>query len=528
MNDKDKFKIIKKVNNLEEYKKALSEGLDINFIDNYGKNALFYSNYETAKFLINNGININVITKDGHNALTNKIKDVHNLYGIKDDIYLYVNLLFGSGINIKQTKKLLEVITNDYYDNQPFATRGNKEECLDLLNYLNYENTKLLYSVLPQNINKHKKIKEYSLISPFLFAEPNKVKFLLEKGLNIDAKVEEGIRKHSIIDVNPYKESVILALKQKNLGFSEEDIVNFLTSRLQYSHDERFKDEKSMFDRKKTDMLDILKITIERFNLKPYIEIISNLGNREELDFYFNYYNLSKKSLDNEHRAEIIKSFSTNQENLKYALEKGLYPKEEDLIKTRRKNMPQHERYEYHILYLSPFYYQTGGTYTKKMQRDNAFLLIQNLPKKHPVYEYKDACILTYIHNFSKKQIDFIFEKMGKQIKELENKNGDKRSILYSIVDNIYVVEKLNKLGWDILHDLTLNEVFTNVKNKEAIKYYLDKRNIKEVSQCLSIIESIPVEKRNPLLEVIAEIEKTEINNSLNIQNKAKTMKKRI
>ncbi len=43
MNDKDKFKIIKKVNNLEEYKKALSEGLDINFIDNYGKNALFFA-----------------------------------------------------------------------------------------------------------------------------------------------------------------------------------------------------------------------------------------------------------------------------------------------------------------------------------------------------------------------------------------------------------------------------------------------------------------------------------------------------
>ena len=71
MNDKDKFKIIKKENNLEEYKKALSEGLDINFIDNYGKNALFYANYETAKFLINNGIDINVITKDGHNVLTN-------------------------------------------------------------------------------------------------------------------------------------------------------------------------------------------------------------------------------------------------------------------------------------------------------------------------------------------------------------------------------------------------------------------------------------------------------------------------
>lgn len=118
-------------------------GLNINHVDDAGRNALFYSDYRKSEVLLSNGININAIDKNGENALFMHFRE--NKFSGKIKLPTdKLELLLKSGINA-------EIINNDGNN----CAWGANKEFLEIfkkygvnLHYVNNNNENLLFSVL--------------------------------------------------------------------------------------------------------------------------------------------------------------------------------------------------------------------------------------------------------------------------------------------------------------------------------------------------------------------------------------------
>lgn len=118
-------------------------GLNINHVDNVGRNALFYSDYRKSEVLLSNGININTIDENGENALFMHFRE--NKFSGKIKLPTdKLELLLKSGINT-------EIINNDGNN----CAWGANKEFLEIfkkygvnLHYINNNNENLLFSVL--------------------------------------------------------------------------------------------------------------------------------------------------------------------------------------------------------------------------------------------------------------------------------------------------------------------------------------------------------------------------------------------
>lgn len=142
-----------------DYKKSkllIEYGINVNQIDIDGNNALYRANYNKSLLLLKKGINVNNINRDGENALffsdykTSILLidygiDINqtNIYGCNSLFFCSNNkgeLLIRKGINTKQKHIFFKETALDYF----YANKNNKQE------------------INMKNINKNKKLLEIS------------------------------------------------------------------------------------------------------------------------------------------------------------------------------------------------------------------------------------------------------------------------------------------------------------------------------------------------------------------------------
>lgn len=177
-------------------------GLNINHVDDAGRNALFYSDFRKSEVLLSNGIDMNTIDKNGENALFMHFRENKFSGRIKlptDKL----ELLLKSGINNK-------IINNDGNN----CAWGANKEFLEIfkkygvdLHYVNNNNENLLFSVL--NNKDSVLFLVDNGIDPLLKNDKNENalskinKNIVESCMALmSAKERENIRKSLSLDIN--------------------------------------------------------------------------------------------------------------------------------------------------------------------------------------------------------------------------------------------------------------------------------------------------------------------------------------
>lgn len=192
MNSKDMSALIRHRNNLEQYKKLiLSNELDINYQLSNGSTALFFADIEKTEWLLKNGADPNIKNNSGYTALFNFMLSKSNKY-FNEDLKGMINLHVKYGLNIEEYNKYVEMyVSSDWMNNSTYY-EDSALEGFDLINYLDIDNFKHIYTFSPQLLEKYIGKKEYIQCSPLFFADVESKSFLLKLGLDVNAINEEN------------------------------------------------------------------------------------------------------------------------------------------------------------------------------------------------------------------------------------------------------------------------------------------------------------------------------------------------
>lgn len=192
MNSKDISALIRHRNNSEQYKKLiLSNELDINHQISNGSTALFFADIEKTEWLLKNGADPNIKNNSGYTALFGFMLSKSNKY-FNEDLKGMINLHVKYGLNIEEYNKYVEMYVCSDLINKSTYDEESAIEGFDLINYLDIDNFKHIYTFSPQLLEKHIGKKEYIQHSPLFFADLESKSFLLELGLDINAINEEN------------------------------------------------------------------------------------------------------------------------------------------------------------------------------------------------------------------------------------------------------------------------------------------------------------------------------------------------
>lgn len=192
MNSKDISTLIRHRNNSEQYKKLiLSNELDVNHQISNGSTALFYADIEKTEWLLKNGADPNIKNNSGYTALFGFMLSKSNKY-FNEDLKGMINLHVKYGLNIEEYNKYVEMYVCSDLINKSTYDEESAIEGFDLINYLDIDNFKHIYTFSPQLLEKHIGKKEYIQHSPLFFADLESKSFLLELGLDINAINEEN------------------------------------------------------------------------------------------------------------------------------------------------------------------------------------------------------------------------------------------------------------------------------------------------------------------------------------------------
>lgn len=499
---------IKKVNEIEAYTRLINEHkININDKNNLGKTALFYANLQAVKLLIEHNVDVNVRSKEGFNAIVDKMKHEvsSHKYTLNTELADYINLIFAKNINIEETLTQLDELVEMYHSNNPFSNRTEIEESLNILVYLNNENSQKLYKKNPEYFERQKHGIHSLTVSPTSFADLDKLKFLKSKGFDLNSET-------SIISQNPYLESVLYTIKNKDFNHSNKKITEDLIERF-YNCDKLGFSKKEMKIKKEENFV-ILKYAIEHKNLPFNKKILSLLSKPEYVDWYMKNYNINKNDFTQDEKFQIIKDISNNNSLLRYYLKQGFYPKEHYVEKVIIKNTKNDFTYDY--LYLTPLNHKDFN----KRDKENILLLLEYTPDNSKIYFDKTSLFLNRLDMtiFSKKEIDFIFEKLEKPLMALNEEIKDNPSVLKKSIDSINVVKKLLNTDLDIFKHFSNNEILLNVNKKNAIKFYIEEMKLNPYNNenGIPVMEIFPLEKRTIFKELMAKKEKYELSKILN------------
>lgn len=240
------------------YSLLVSNGVDINYVNENGKNALFFARSpQYAQMLINDNINTDLEDKAGNNVLMNAV--LTGKYEMVDFIAkyseengkkfhqtLYYDLAFvdyDQGINQSQVEKSLIKYLREY-TKEAEANKDNKEYKINIP-YVNFQdsdgNTPLLvacandvpflvalYKRLGADVNLANNNGETPIMHAISSNNPNVVGFLIESGADMNAKTNDGKSVQDFLselndrDMNIKIESVLRAIEERKKKADEE------------------------------------------------------------------------------------------------------------------------------------------------------------------------------------------------------------------------------------------------------------------------------------------------------------------